>query len=95
MQIYANLWQMTVAGTTDSESDITHSPAPHEQDVQFILDEIRHYLSKDISGWSHFINQSIKSINCTVRRGDVLSAWSGLRPLVRDPNKADTKSLGG
>lgn len=28
-----------------------------------------------------------------VRRGDVTSAWSGLRPLVRDPNKKDTKSL--
>jgi glycerol-3-phosphate dehydrogenase len=29
----------------------------------------------------------------SVRRGDVMSAWSGLRPLVRDPNKTDTKSL--
>ena len=28
-----------------------------------------------------------------MRRGDVLSAWSGLRPLVRDPKKNDTKSL--
>jgi glycerol-3-phosphate dehydrogenase len=29
----------------------------------------------------------------TVRRGDVLSAWSGIRPLVSDPNKEDTQSL--
>lgn len=29
----------------------------------------------------------------TVRRGDVLSAWSGIRPLVSDPNKTDTQSL--
>lgn len=28
-----------------------------------------------------------------VRRGDVLSAWSGIRPLVQDPNKPDTQSL--
>lgn len=28
-----------------------------------------------------------------MRRGDVLSAWSGIRPLVSDPNKADTQSL--
>lgn len=28
-----------------------------------------------------------------VRRGDVLSAWSGIRPLVSDPNKEDTQSL--
>lgn len=28
-----------------------------------------------------------------VRRGDVLSAWCGIRPLVSDPNKGDTQSL--
>ena len=28
-----------------------------------------------------------------VRRGDVLAAWSGIRPLVFDPNKADTQSV--
>ena len=29
-----------------------------------------------------------------VRRGDVLSAWSGIRPLVKDPNAENTQSLG-
>lgn len=44
-------WQrMTVAGTTDSPSDITHSPAPQDQDINFILEEIRHYLASDING---------------------------------------------
>ena len=28
-----------------------------------------------------------------VRRGDVLSAWAGIRPLVKDPNKEDTQNL--
>jgi hypothetical protein len=28
-----------------------------------------------------------------VRRGDVLSAWSGIRPLVTNPNSKDTQSL--
>lgn len=28
-----------------------------------------------------------------VRRGDVLSAWSGIRPLVIDPNSKDTQSV--
>lgn len=28
-----------------------------------------------------------------VRRGDVLSAWCGIRPLVMDPNKSDTQSI--
>jgi len=29
----------------------------------------------------------------SVRRGDVLSAWSGIRPLVTNPNSKDTQSL--
>ena len=33
------------------------------------------------------------SPDVTVRRGDVLSAWAGIRPLVKDPNKEDTQSL--
>ncbi|PAV85190.1 hypothetical protein WR25_16251 [Diploscapter pachys] len=71
-------WErMTIAGTTDAPSELTLSPSPKDQDIEFILQEIRGYLSKDVS----------------VRRGDVMSAWSGLRPLVRDPNKKDTKSL--
>ncbi|CAD6190938.1 unnamed protein product [Caenorhabditis auriculariae] len=71
-------WErMTIAGTTDAPSELTLSPQPKDQDIEFILQEIRGYLSKDVS----------------VRRGDVMSAWSGLRPLVRDPNKKDTKSL--
>ena len=28
-----------------------------------------------------------------VRRGDVLAAWSGIRPLVVDPSSKDTKSI--
>ena len=28
-----------------------------------------------------------------VRRGDVLSAWAGIRPLVKDPDAGDTASL--
>ncbi|CAD5207869.1 unnamed protein product [Bursaphelenchus okinawaensis] len=71
-------WQkMTVAGTTDASAELTFHPAPKNQDIEFILGEIRRYLSKDVS----------------IRRGDVMSAWSGLRPLVRDPNKTSTATL--
>eukprot|EP00117_Sycon_ciliatum_P038054 scpid85060/ scgid28348/ Glycerol-3-phosphate dehydrogenase, mitochondrial len=71
-------WQgRTIAGTTDSPTAITNRPQPSEQDIQFILDEIKNYLSPDIS----------------VRRGDVLAAWSGLRPLVSDPSSKNTASL--
>lgn len=43
----------------------------------FILQEVKNYLNPDVE----------------VRRGDVLSAWSGIRPLVSDPNKPNTQSL--
>jgi glycerol-3-phosphate dehydrogenase len=71
-------WQKhTMAGTTDSPCKLTDSPVPSEEDVNFIINEIKNYLNSDVQ----------------VRRGDVLSAWCGIRPLVSDPNKADTQSL--
>uniref|UniRef100_A0A8B9JQ33 Glycerol-3-phosphate dehydrogenase, mitochondrial n=1 Tax=Astyanax mexicanus TaxID=7994 RepID=A0A8B9JQ33_ASTMX len=33
------------------------------------------------------------SLLFSVRRGDVLAAWSGIRPLVTDPNSKDTQSI--
>ncbi|XP_014822033.1 PREDICTED: glycerol-3-phosphate dehydrogenase, mitochondrial [Calidris pugnax] len=71
-------WEkMTIAGTTDSPTDVTSHPSPTEEDINFILNEVRNYLSVDVE----------------VRRGDVLAAWSGIRPLVTDPNSKDTQSI--
>lgn len=65
----------TVAGTTDSNTEITLLPEPHEDEIQFILDAISDYL------------------NVKVRREDVLSAWSGIRPLAMDPRAKNTESI--
>ncbi|XP_076118693.1 glycerol-3-phosphate dehydrogenase, mitochondrial-like [Alosa pseudoharengus] len=71
-------WEkMTIAGTTDTPTDITPHPIPSEDDINFILKEVRNYLSSDVE----------------VRRGDVLAAWSGIRPLVTDPSSKDTQSI--
>ena len=71
-------WQgNAIAGTTDSASPVEANPIPKEEEIQWILGEVRNYLSKDIE----------------VRREDVLSAWSGIRPLVRDPDAKNTESL--
>uniref|UniRef100_A0A665U061 glycerol-3-phosphate dehydrogenase n=1 Tax=Echeneis naucrates TaxID=173247 RepID=A0A665U061_ECHNA len=71
-------WEkMTIAGTTDTPTNVTAHPIPGEDDINFILREIRSYLSPDVE----------------VRRGDVLAAWSGIRPLVTDPNSKDTQSI--
>jgi glycerol-3-phosphate dehydrogenase len=36
--------QSTIAGTTDSASSITTLPRPHEEEIEFILREIRKFL---------------------------------------------------
>ncbi|WVQ71003.1 hypothetical protein IAR50_000528 [Cryptococcus sp. DSM 104548] len=71
-------WQgQIIAGTTDSPTEVSQNPVPEEKQIQWILDEVRHYLAPEIQ----------------VRRGDVLSAWSGIRPLVKDPGSTNTESL--
>ncbi|KAA8579422.1 hypothetical protein FQN60_006515 [Etheostoma spectabile] len=63
-------WEkMTIAGTTDSPTSVTAHPIPGEEDINFILNEVRNYLSPDVE------------------------AWSGIRPLVTDPNSKDTQSI--
>ena len=71
-------WQgNTIAGTTDAACPVEPNPIAGESEINWILSEIRHYLQPDIN----------------VRRGDVLAAWSGIRPLVRDPSKAKSEGL--
>ncbi|KAI9815127.1 MAG: mitochondrial glycerol-3-phosphate dehydrogenase [Pycnora praestabilis] len=71
-------WQgNTIAGTTDAPTKIAQNPIAGEEEINWILSEIRGYLAPDIN----------------VRRGDVLAAWSGIRPLVRDPKAKNTESL--
>ena len=71
-------WQgNTIAGTTDAPTSITPNPLASEEEIDWILKEIRGTLAPDIE----------------VRRSDVLAAWSGIRPLVKDPNAVNTESL--
>lgn len=44
-------WEkMTIAGTTDSPTNVTAHPIPGEDDINFILREVRNYLSPDVEG---------------------------------------------
>ena len=71
-------WQgNTIAGTTDAPTQISAQPIAGEDEIGWILNEIKGYLAPDIN----------------VRRGDVLAAWSGIRPLVKDPKAKNTESL--
>lgn len=50
-------WEkMTIAGTTDTPTTVTAHPIPMEEDINFILSEVRNYLSSDVEG-----------MNCTER----------------------------
>jgi len=64
-------WQgHTIVGSTDKKCDATSSPAPTEDDIQYLVNEAASCLSNDIR----------------IRRSDVTSAWQGWRPLYRDPS---------
>jgi glycerol-3-phosphate dehydrogenase len=67
----------TIAGTTDVPAPVEREPRAAEDEIHWLLEEVRRYLSPDIR----------------VRRRDVLSAWSGLRPLVRNPAASRTEGL--
>ena len=71
-------WQgNTIAGTTDAPTEIKQNPVAGEEEISWIINEIKGYLAPDIN----------------IRRGDVLAAWSGIRPLVKDPKARNTESL--
>lgn len=60
----------TIVGTTDTSMKPTMRPCPTEDEIQWVINEASKYLKDDLR----------------VRRQDVLSAWSGIRPLASDPN---------
>jgi glycerol-3-phosphate dehydrogenase len=71
-------WQgTTLAGTTDAPCQISNDPQATERDIDWILKEVRKHLAPEVS----------------LERRDVLAAWSGIRPLVRDPDAKNTESL--
>jgi glycerol-3-phosphate dehydrogenase len=74
---YINWEGNTLIGTTDSKSELTPLPVASQKDVDFIVNESVKYL--DVSADD-------------VKR-DITAAWSGIRPLVRDPTSADTSKL--
>jgi len=59
-----------LVGTTDRPCVPTARPLPDEQEIRWLLSEASKYLSPAFP----------------LRRQDVLSAWSGIRPLVNDPH---------
>eukprot|EP00916_Digyalum_oweni_P022839 GHVL01037820.1.p1 GENE.GHVL01037820.1~~GHVL01037820.1.p1 ORF type:complete len:295 (+),score=41.52 GHVL01037820.1:261-1145(+) len=68
----------TIVGTTDSKSELTALPKPSNEEIDFIVLESARYLS----------------IPEDQIRKDIKAAWSGIRPLVKDPDfmSSDSKT---
>lgn len=56
---------ITVAGTTDAPTDLTAMPFAREHDIQFILQEIRSYLSTELSGERLVVTPDILLMDCS------------------------------
>lgn len=67
----------TIAGTTDTPSEVQSNPKATKDDINFIVNEVTNYLDPIIK----------------VRKSDVLAAWSGIRPLIRNPASTNTEEL--
>jgi len=65
----------TLVGTTDNPAPIEENPKPTEEDVEYILRQLRRYFA------------------VAINQKNILSAWTGLRPLVSNPKAVDTARL--
>jgi glycerol-3-phosphate dehydrogenase len=64
-------------GTTDHKCKPEARPVPDEAEIQWLLHEASKYISPELQ----------------LRRKDVISAWSGIRPLAVDPYAKSTASV--
>eukprot|EP00929_Paragymnodinium_shiwhaense_P053780 TRINITY_DN26951_c0_g1_i1.p1 TRINITY_DN26951_c0_g1~~TRINITY_DN26951_c0_g1_i1.p1 ORF type:complete len:814 (-),score=193.05 TRINITY_DN26951_c0_g1_i1:297-2738(-) len=67
----------TLVGTTDVKTKPDLHHEVPEDEIQYIVNECEKYLHPSLQ----------------VRRRDVMSAWYGIRPLVKDPNVTDQSSV--
>lgn len=71
-------WQnKALVGTTDNNCTVKRHPTPTDEEIDFLINEIKDNIS----------------FPETLSRKIVLSAWTGIRPLVRDPKSVKTESL--
>eukprot|EP01038_Epipyxis_sp_PR26KG_P005774 gene5774-7972_t len=72
-------WQgHVIVGTTDHQCEPNMRPIPDESEIQWLLTEASKYLQPELR----------------LRRQDVLSAWSGIRPLAFDPHENSNAAPG-
>lgn len=56
-------WQRhTIAGTTDLPCKVTHNPKPTEDEIVFILEEVKNYLNPDVEGELSIFLYNVKNL---------------------------------
>lgn len=65
----------TLIGTTDNPAPIETNPKPKDEEIDFILRQVKRYFSLEIE------------------TENILSSWTGLRPLVSNAKAMDTAKL--
>ncbi|MEQ2196406.1 hypothetical protein XENOCAPTIV_025555 [Xenoophorus captivus] len=63
-------WEnMTIAGTTDTPTNVTAHPIPGEDDINFILREVRNYLSPDVEGgkWTTYRSMAEETLDAAIK----------------------------
>lgn len=65
-----------LVGTTDHRTEPTMRPIPPETEIRWLLNEAAKYINPELK----------------IRRKDVLSSWSGIRPLAVDPHADPTRT---
>lgn len=101
-------WEgMTICGTTDAPSDITMTPSPTQDDVTFIIEESNRYLNRTVRHaaclracvrqlarvFDHHSTLAHLLLCPQIKPTDVKAAWSGIRPLVKDPAAKSTSQV--
>ncbi|KAJ7419186.1 Glycerol-3-phosphate dehydrogenase, mitochondrial [Pitangus sulphuratus] len=72
-------WEkMTIAGTTDSPTDVTSHPIPTEEDINFILSEVRNYLGADVEGgkWTTYRAMARDTIDAAIQEHNLKAGSS-------------------
>lgn len=67
----------TIIGCTDNPCKVEKEPKPRDEEISYILNEANRFLKEDKM----------------LKKKDISSVWCGIRPLVKDPSRKDTKSL--
>jgi glycerol-3-phosphate dehydrogenase len=74
---FMNYKGKTLIGATDVKCTPEEFKEPTEEDLNFLIYEANYYTDNDSK----------------LTKDDVLSVWTGIRPLVRDPSKAQTEKI--